>query len=207
MANPKLSDGEGKDILRSWPSRTNKLWRPPKGRGFWIRALPKTEPATCPSIHSPGANLFKTQPDGLWVYIHTESSNYADVVCVEVCGTAQNLNDKRSRYIPASHALVLTCPLLWLLEDMRLPNGGHRPRWKASATFTHKPTADLDFPIRHMRILYALPNALYRDWKGNHTPTGYEYYCRHGSLDSYQSQYMQHFLRRMAFESHYMTLK
>jgi hypothetical protein len=132
MAKDKLSDAEAKAILCKWPSRTKKLWRPPENKGFWLAALPKVGKATCPTILSPGAGAFRTQPDGLWAYIRPNKSMFADVVSIEVCGTMQNVNDKRSRYMAASHSLVLLCPLPWLLEETKLPRGGKKPRWEAT---------------------------------------------------------------------------
>lgn len=144
----------------------------------------------------PGAKLFTTQPDGLWVYINDPSS--CDVVAVEVCGTIQNLNDKRSRYIPASHSLVLWCGLRWLEEKISVQRGGKRPRWKAAGSFSGKPTAELNLPVRHLRVLYGIPNSLYHKWCREHTPTGYEFFCPHSSLQTYNSRPMQNFLRQMS---------
>jgi hypothetical protein len=207
MTKDRLSDAEAKRILCKWPSRTRRLWKPPGGKGFWLAALPKVGNTTCPTIKSPGAEAFKTQPDGLWVYISPENSIFADVVSIEVCGTAQNVNDKRSRYMPASHSLLLSCPLKWLLEETKVPNRGKKPRWEAALTFGKEPKEDLSLPIRNLRVLYALPTKIYVTWRKNHTPAGYEFYCKHSSLDSYNSQTMQEFLHRMALEAHYRTLK
>lgn len=51
--------------------------------------------------------------------------------------------------------------------------------------------------------LYALPNAIYKKWIPEHTPTGYEYFCPHSSLASYTVQKMQVFLRRMSISSQF----
>ena len=201
MASKKLKDSEAKRILLKWPMRTKRLWPVPGSEGFWIRGQPKDTKAPGPTISSPGAVLFKTQPDGLWAYFgNTES---CDVVAIEVCGSIQNLNDKRSRYMPASNSLVLNARLAWLTETISLQKGGKSPRWKAVGSLKSKPKSDLVVPIRHLRVLYALPNKVYDDWCSNHTPTGFEYFCRHSSLDSYNSQKMQQFLRQMSISSQY----
>ncbi len=109
MANQKLSDREAKEILKKWPMRTSKLWPPPGGKGFWLQGQPNRGAAAGPRLSSPGAKLFNTQPDGLW--LHFSDSDSCDAVVIEVCGTIQNLNDKRSRYIPASHSLVVRCSI------------------------------------------------------------------------------------------------
>lgn len=195
MSREKLSDAEAKKVLLKWPTRT-KLWPPPGGRGFWIQGQPKSGQSPGPRISSPGAELFNTQPDGLWV--HFESQSSCDVVAVEVCGTVQNLNDKRSRYIPASHSLVLKCSFAWLTETISVQHGGQRPRWKAAASLDTKPSADLSVPIRHLRVLYGIPNTLYDKWCRQHTPTGYEFFSPHSSLHTYNSPAMQDFLRQMS---------
>lgn len=195
MNKGKLSDAEAKTVLLTWPNRT-KLWPPPTGRGFWIRGQPKQGLQAGPRLSSPGAKLFSTQPDGLWVHINDPAS--CDVVAVEVCGTIQNLNDKRSRYIPASHSLILICGLDWLEEKITVQKGGKWPRWKAAGTFASKPSEDLRLPIRHLRVLYGIPNTLYDRWCRDHTPTGYEFFCPHSSLLTYNSRPMQTFLRQMS---------
>lgn len=201
MPREHLSDGEAKTILLGWPSRTSKLWPPADGKGFWLRAQPRAGTKAGPKLSAPGAVLFRTQPDGMWV--HFQSRRSCDVVAVEVCGSIQNLNDKRSRYIPASHSIVLNCSKEWLLEDVAVQRGGMRPRWKASGSYGKVPKADVSIPVRHLRVMYALPNDLYHPWADQHTPTGYEYFCPHSSLDSYNSQGMQKFLRQMSIASQF----
>ncbi len=53
------------------------------------------------------------------------------------------------------------------------------------------------------RILYAIPNDLYHKWCREHTPTGYEYFCPHSSLATFNSQQMQTFLRSMSPAAHF----
>jgi len=115
------------------------------------------------------------------------------------------LNDKRSRYAPATHSLIVTCPLGWLTERIRVQSGGNRQRWRAAGTFRRRPKSELSLPVRFLRVLYALPNDVYADWVAGHVPSGYEFFCRHSSLDSYHSPAMQEFLRRMTRRSHYYT--
>lgn len=200
MATTKLSDGEAKAILLRWPGRT-KLWPPPSGTGYWIRAQPKVGTMAGPRLSAPGAVLFRTQPDGMWV--HFRNAESCDVVAIEVCGTAQNLNDKRSRYIPASHSVVVACSRGWLLEHTATKAGGSAPRWKASACFEGEPTKDIAVPVRHLRVLYALPDTLYHQWCKEHVPTGYEFFCPHSSLNGYNGQKMQRFLKQMSIAAQF----
>ena len=139
MPPDMLGDREGKDILLGWPTRTKKLWAVPGGRGFWLQAQPKPQGdrARTPTISVPGAKLFKTQPDGMWAYLkHPE---FADVVVVEISGSVQNLNDKRSRYAANVRSMILECPLSWLQETVALQRGGLAPRWEACRTISQAP--------------------------------------------------------------------
>lgn len=205
MPNPNLSDYQAKTILRGWPTRTKKLWKTPKNQGFWMQAQPVIVGASAPSptIRLPGANLFTTQPDGMWIYL--SASEFADVMCIEVCREGQNLNDKRSRYMSAVRSLVLYCPLTWLTTPIRIQRGGQAPRWEACRTLAAMPSADLSLPIRHLRVLYALQDSLYRTWSDQNVPGGHEYFCRHSSLGSYNGPAMQKFLRHMSLASHFYT--
>lgn len=204
MAKTKLSDSEAKAILLSWPTRSAELWPPPGGAGFWIQGQPRQGVEPGPKLSAPGATLFRTQPDGMWIHFHDLLS--CDVVVVEVCGTIQNLNDKRSRYIPASHSLVLTCSPAWLREQIGVKGRGAIPRWQAAGTLK-SPGVNQTTPhvaaVRHLRVLYSLPNVVYHKWCSEHAPTGYEFYCPHSSLDSYNSQKMQRFLRQLSIASQF----
>jgi hypothetical protein len=206
MAKPKLGDREAKDILLRWPTRTKKLWSTPRGSGYWLQAQPKGVGSTAPTptIRVPGAELFSTQPDGMWVFLSDDS--FADVVSIEVCRTAQNLNDKRSRYSAAVRSLVLHCPLHWLQDEIVVPKSGKITRWKAARTIGKAPTNELVLPVRFLRVLYSLANDLYASWTAHNVPGGHEYFCRHSSLDSYNSQAMQTFLRQMSFGMHFLTI-
>jgi hypothetical protein len=124
MATPtKLSDAQAKVLLRGWPSHRGDVvrsdaWPTPHGKGAWLRAQPpETASKPGPRPRSPGAKLFSTQPDGLWVWFGPEAQ-FADVLVIEVCGTAQNLNDKRSRYGPTTMSLLLITPRRWLLSEV-----------------------------------------------------------------------------------------
>jgi hypothetical protein len=197
MAKGRLSDSQAKLILKKWPNRTKKLWAIPGKHGFWMRGQPKDYKAPGPRLAAPGTKYFATQPDGLWVYFHGKEC--CDVVVIEVCGTAQNLNDKRSRYIPASHSLILNATRKWFSEMISVQRGGLRLRWEAAITLaTTAPDTDLSIPVRHLRVIYSLPDSLYNAWCSEHTPAGHEFFCSHKSLDSYTSPKMQSFLRQMS---------
>jgi len=201
MSTEKLRDAEAKKILLGWPGRT-KLWPPPAATGYWLRGQPQNGKAAGPKLSAPGAKLFRTQPDGLWVHFRDQ---HCDAVVLEVCGSVQNLNDKRSRYIPASHSIVLDCSVAWMREEITVQKSGKVPRWKAAVSLAQEPVGDLLLPVRHLRVLYALPNKIYKQWIPEHTPTGYEFFCAHSSLGSFTSGKMQTFLRQMSMVSHFYT--
>lgn len=198
----KMNDSEAKAKLRTWSTRTN-IWPVDQEKQYWLRAYPKSGSETCPKIHSPGAELFKTQPDGLWVYI--KEGVYVDAICVEVCNSTQNLNDKRSRYIPSNHSLLITFPLKWMKEQIDLQRGSKCSRWEACGTILNEPDKDIRLPIRFLRVLYSLSPKFYKDWTANHIPAGYEYFCRHTSLESFTSNKMQIFLKQLSMKSHFYT--
>lgn len=199
MAKKKLKDSEAKAILRKWPTSTNKLWGTSNG-GLWVQAQPKAKGSklTHPRLNAPGASLFSTQPDGLW--LNLVDDELADIIAVEVCGTVSNFNDKRSRYA-AHHSLMLQMPDRWLLEKIGLQGGGKKARWEALGMGT-EPSDTVRLPVRHLRVLYSLPNDIYAEWKDHHTPWPHEYVCRHSSLDSYTGQKFQKFLGHMAPSTH-----
>ena len=203
MKTDKLTDADAKEVLRTWPGRTRELWRAPEQRGFWIRGQPKELAASAktPTIDIPGATLFKTQPDGMWVYL--DQRKFADIVCIEICGSSQNFNDKRSRYANTVRSLVLNCSVDWLKEKVSVQGGGTKTRWRAFSTLKKRPKYDIRWPVRWMRVLYALPEKLYGDFVRNNVPGGHEYFCRHSSLKSYTAPQMQQFLGQMSFASHF----
>ena len=196
----KLSDKKAKQILLGWPTCTKRIWPISSHRGCWIRGQPVDGEDTGPKLVTPGSKLFSTQPDGLYLSFGGDAQ-YCDVVAIEVCGTVQNLNDKRSRYFPSSHSMVLQVKLEWLKAEVAIQHGSKKARWKAAAL--RSPKSDMELPVRHLRVMYALPNDLYGKWCPGHVPTGYERFCPHSALKSYSSQKMQTFLRSMSIETHF----
>lgn len=196
MSKASLRDREAKNILRRWPLRPTRLFRSSKTVGYWLRAQPPDGTDAGPVLITPGAELFSTQPDGLWLWFGTEL-RFVDVIAVEVCQKDQNLNDKRSRYMPTNHALLAECSEAWLTASIQLQKGGQAARWKACGTLKAGDCCDREIPVRHIRVLYALPNALYDKWLSNVTPAAYEFFCHHTSLRSHTAEGYREFLNRM----------
>lgn len=199
----KLSDGQGKSLLRKWPARPAALWNLPYGTPKWFRASPTTRrlKARCPTLSPPRAEELVTNPDGMWVNLGQRG--LADVFCVEVCGTLQNFNDKRSRFLVIASSLVVTIEKEWLLEEIPTPGGGRKARHAILGRRAPRTTWYL--PVRHLRVLFVLTKADYAKFGRNGVAAGHEYFCAHSSLGSFTSQKMQKFLRRMAPGQHFLT--
>ncbi len=192
------SDSQGKEILCTWPERSKKLWSIPDTNARWLQARPKRGTASCPDLRSVGSSALKTVPDGLWLLTSTE---YADAMVVEVCTSVQNLSDKRSRYAPQLHALVVRIPRQWLCEGFA--TAIRTPRWKCF--LGQAPGAEVYLPIRHLRVLLFIDDANYAKVRGAITPAAHEFFARHSSLKSYTAPRMQNLLRRMNADEHWYT--
>lgn len=205
MAKHQLTDAEAKDVLRKWPTRTQTLWPTPTEKTYWLQAHPKIPKTNykSPTLGPPATENFHTHPDGMWIYFAPRLS-YVDVMSIEVCGTEQNFNDKRSRNYPFSASLILYCPRKWLVHEVAIQNAGKMERWKACGSFASAPEGDLMIPVRNLRTLISLPCDLYRKFRAQ-CPPGNEFYCRHSSLNAYKSQDMQTFLKGMALDNYFRT--
>ncbi len=131
-----------------------------------------------------------------------------DVIAIEVCGTMQNLNDKRSRYISTGAGLVLVVPAAWFGRPIRLQHGGMRPRGEATECLngvTLPTKGSVSIPVRFLRALFVIPDDEYKDWMGNHVPSGHEFFMKHNSLKSGTGQVAQGFLGGMSFQAHFYT--
>lgn len=191
-------------MLANWPQRT-RMWSTPSGKGYWLKARPKADRASCPVLHLPGTNEFSSEPDGVFVFL--QPCRFADVMCIEVCNTLQNLHDKRSRFMPSVTSSILRCRRGWLTEEIRVQNGGSQPRWRAAGTFPRSmpPTSDIELPVRHLRVLFALPDAEYGKCVGARIGAPHEFFCAQRVLGNYTSQPVQRFLRRMSIAAQYFT--
>jgi len=138
----------------------------------------------------------------MWVFL-SPAGRWADIVAVEVCGSKQNLNDKRARYAGLSRSIILMCPCSWLKADCTLPQKGRKPRWEACGTFDEGPNTDVILPVRFLTVLFALPSELLTSWRASGVGSPGEYYCSHGALKTYNSQPFQKFLKQMSFAAHY----
>lgn len=204
MSQQKLSDGEGKGQLRQWPLRTRALWSRFGDHGFWLRAQPKEEGenGTTPRLFAAGTKKMGTQPDGMWCFFVDRQA--VDVTCIEICGSMQNLNDKRARYAPTGHGLVLDTPECWLRAELSLQKRGRRSRWWATGTLPRGEEPEHLAPaVRYLRVLYAVRDDHMTDVMANVIAAGHEYFTRHSALKQFNGQPMQTFLKRLAPASHF----
>jgi hypothetical protein len=193
-------DTLAKEALATWPHVSTKLWPPSRKGGAWLKAQPVDGAATGPRLMAAGTDIFKTQPDGLWVFL-SEDDGFADCIAIEACSTSQNFADKRSRYQPSTTAMVLRCPKQWLCG--KIPHkSGRRARWSFT-DLAAEPSANLTLPTRFVRVLFFLEDSLYNGWRRAGVPAGHEFVASYSSIASYTSQAMQRFLRRMSPEQHF----
>ena len=164
----KMSDGEVKAVLGSkpWPQATKQLWSHKNAPTLWLRAQPADARTTGPRLRIAGSKS-RTQPDGLWLTFATPQARTgipecADAIVVEACGTGQNLNDKRFRYGARIPAITVLVGDEWLDADVAVQGGGRKSR-RAQLKLAAK--GPMSIPVRNLRVLYALPDGLYKKVK------------------------------------------
>lgn len=177
-----------------WPEKSKKLWGA-SDELPWLRGLPRPEGAgpTSPWLSHAGSDFQTINPDGMW-FLSVGGGRAADVLCIEHCGTMQNLHDKRQRYAPSTHAIVLHCRSNWLNHNI----SKKRTRRSYIAGAEGNPNSDLVLPLRNLRVLYALRPDDYKRFQENGVPAGHEFFIRHGELRLFNNQAMQEFLKRMS---------
>lgn len=205
----KLSDKAAKEsLLKHWPTVTESLWPlPGDPDAKWLRAQPGMRNSKCkptPTLRQPGGTRFRTQPDGMWM--HIVPNDYCDVMAIEVCGSLQNFNDKRSRYAANHGSLVVTCSECWLLEKVGIQGGGKRSRIEVTGGTRQDASGGMKLPVRWLSVLYFLPdssaNNHYRTWTSHNLPGPHEYVAPHSALSQYNAQRTQTFLQGMAPATH-----
>lgn len=171
-------DAVVRDRMRHWPQTPPGLENTdPLVRGAWLRARPcAADDAEGPSVKIPGARRMRTFPDGLWFWFGgTAEDPYVDLFAIEVCGSLQNLLDKRSRYAPSLHSLLATCPASWLRRG--LPEYDDVPRWRMTGLLEDEPSAPLVLPVRDIRVFYALKPRLFRDFAAHNIAHAHELFA------------------------------
>ena len=201
MSKAQLTDSEAKDIMRGWPRATKKLFGGSDDR-LWVRAQPKNngDRATTPYILVAGNTALKTQPDGLYIR-PVERFRAFDIIAFEHCSQLQNLQDKRSRYAPATASLILETRADWWNESI----DGAITRWQKICGKGEKCADNLWTPLRHVRVVYVLKNDDLNKFRKHGVPSGHEFFIRHSSLGSMTAKKFLSFLARLSPDTHFYT--
>jgi hypothetical protein len=198
-----------------WPTKATQLWlsKPPVP---WIRAQPiyaheKNKNITAPRLIAPGSKSFHIQPDGLWFTLGIPSdelhvkARYADCVVIEACKSRSNFLQKRGMYAARTASLELDLRKSWL--DRGVPN---KIGCRRSLLGGELPEDGCRLPIRHLRVLYVLPNGsdnpLYATVSRGVVLDAHEFVCRVERVKGYHGPQMQTFLKSMAPSRHFLDL-
>jgi hypothetical protein len=202
-------DQQVRQRLGQWPQRPPGLEPSMKQPGTWLRARPDLErKVTQPYLKFPGADRLKTLPDGLYLHFSTKAAEpYVDILCIEACGSYQNLLDKRSRFAPSTGSLLVVCPVEWLLQP-GLP-GNNIPRWRLIRMLKTEPRADLILPVRDARVLFALKPRHFRGFMATQTAHAHEFYCPMDALtaeDGAKNPALRALIARASSAANYMEV-
>lgn len=193
-------DQQAKQHLNGWPLATT-VFSDPLAEPRWLRAQPKDGSTTGPRIIAAGSDLFRTQPDGLWVAL---GSGCAYAFAVEASGSLQNFHDKRARYQPRTSALLVRLSGRWLRGRVDRQNGGTRARWQVLG-LPVEPASDLERPIRAFRVLYALKAAHYFKAFKQVPLESHEFMARISDLRRWNAPPLQRVLKRASIWSSYLS--
>ncbi len=200
MAAATSVDALVRHRLRSWPQHPPGLSDSNPGHhDAWLKARPgEAEGADDPFLKLPGSNRLRTIPDGLWLCFGGRASDpFVDIFVIEACGSFANLLDKRSRFAPSMHSLLAVCPLRWLLGSVSKFN--KTPRWRYTGLLSAAPTAALIFPVRDVRVMYALRPRHYEGFAASQVPHAHEFFAPIIALigpQSWQQPTLQAFIAR-----------
>ncbi|WP_270936703.1 hypothetical protein [Falsiroseomonas oryzae] len=174
--------------LRQWPQRPPGAPRTSRQAGTWMRARPgEANLLGQPFLKFPGASTFRTIPDGLWLHFGPDPDDrWADILCIEACGSVQNLQDKRARFAPSTSSLLVVCPVRWLHEPAE-PNDP-TPRWHLIRMLRDEPHEPLVLPVRDVRVLYGLKARHYQSVARGQVPHPHEYFCPIEALTAERGQ-------------------
>ena len=109
-----------------------------------------------------------------------------DIFAVEACISLTNLLDKRSRFAPSTHSLLVVCPVPWLLAPVIA--GDTTPRWRATGLLRHEPALAFVLPVRDIRVLFALTHKNYDGFVRHQLPHAHEYFAPMETLTAFGSE-------------------
>ena len=175
--SPKRLDDLVRLRLGRWPQRPPGSVANAKQPGTWLRGRPCEDSATgMPFLKLPGTNKYRTIPDGLWLHFSPDPTDrWADILCIEACGTVQNLMDKRARFAPSVNSLLAVCPVDWLMASAMA--GSDIPRWRLIRMILREPREPLVLPVRDARVLFGLRTKDYFGFAQTQTAQPHEFFC------------------------------
>lgn len=202
-------DNEVRRSLAAWPQCPPGMQPSPKQNGTWLRARPENgRPATQPFLKVPGATRLRTLPDGLYLHFSPRADEpFVDILCIEACGTVQNLMDKRARFAPSVTSLLAVCPVDWLLAPAQ--PGSQVPRWRMISMCRREPREPLVVPVRDARVLFALRPKDYIGFAQSHTAQPHEFFCPMDTLidaDPHTHQGLRGLISRASLAANFMEL-
>lgn len=171
--------------LREWPQKPPGTQMSQRQPGIWLKARPG-DPNFLgqPFLKLPGSNTFRTIPDGLWLHFSPDPyDRWADILCIEACGSVTNLQDKRARFAPSTSSLLVVCPVRWMQEPAEPSDP--TPRWRMMRLLKEEPTEPLVLPVRDIRVLYGLKSQHYASVARGQVPHPHEYFCPMDALTAY----------------------
>lgn len=202
-------DQKVRQSLGQWPQRPPGLEASFKQPGTWLRAGPDLErKVTQPYLKFPGADRLKTLPDGLYLHFSSKANEpYVDILCIEACGSYQNLLDKRSRFAPSTGSLLAVYPMEWLMQP-GMP-GNNIPRWRLIRMLKREPREALVLPVRDARVLFALKPIHFRGFMATQTAHAHEFFCPMDALtdeNGARNPALRALLARASAASNYMEM-
>ncbi len=177
-----MRDAAAKARIANWPKEFRS------GSSLWIRSRELAE-EDAPFLFVPGSRQFSVMPDALFLHFVLDEDKCiegADVISVEVCGTRQNLFDKRSRYTN-DNRLGVYCKEKWL-------NG------LAQVEIADRSLQNI--PIRYLSVLFLLSKQEYILFKKEMPAWGHEYFACIDSVE-HLGVINEDVFQRMCPEAHF----
>ena len=193
--------------LRQWPQRPPGIRQQRNGNWRWLRGRPTEEASSYhPYLKFPGSSRLRTLPDGLWLnFGGSPTEPFVDIFAIEACASMTNLLDKRSRFAPSTHSLMLVCSVQWLLAPVSQTDD--TPRWRITRVLRSAPDEALVMPVRDIKVMYALKDRHYQGFASSQVPHAHEFFVPMKALtaeDGHESKAIQSLVSRIAVNANFL---